>query len=189
MRAVYRWTGPATLDLETVVVAQTNLFRFESFLASYFGPAFTNALALLADQPTGSRKPGFLEADQLFGDWLLFPRDLAILALVNDGRWQIEPHPVDWTIMPPLARPLAVRRAPHANLNVVLLASAADCFAVAMPHQTEGHYSVYLSLFGRDLKAGETARAHARLVVAVGMTEAQTIELHRAYQTELRGRR
>jgi hypothetical protein len=34
-----------------------------------------------------------------------------------------------------------------------------------MPQQAEGHYSLYLSLFGRDLKPGETARAVARLVI------------------------
>ena len=43
LRAVYRWTAPDTLDLETSVQAKTNLPKFESFLASYFSPGFTNA--------------------------------------------------------------------------------------------------------------------------------------------------
>ena len=189
MRAIYRWSAPATLDLETIVTAQTNLARFESFLASYFAAPFTNALALLADHPTGSRKPGLIEADRLFGDWLMFPRDNAIVALINDGRWRLEPNPVDWTIMPRLAKPVVVRRAPQSGLTAVLMAPPADCFAVAMPYQTEGHLSTYLSLFGRDVKAGETVRAHSRLVVGMGLAEPQIVELNRSYLAELRGSR
>jgi hypothetical protein len=47
----------------------------------------------------------------------------------------------------------------------VLIAQTNDCFAVSTPHQTEGHFSTYLSLFGRDLPAGETAFARAELWV------------------------
>ena len=45
------------------------------------------------------------------------------------------------------------------------MADERDCFAVAMPHETDGHFSVYLSLFGRDLPAGKPATAHARLQI------------------------
>jgi len=189
MRAIYRLAGPATVDLETVVTPNTNLWGFESFVASYFAPAFSNAAALLADHPTGSRKPDLLEADRFFGDWLLFPRDVAILALVNDGRWRLEPHPVDWTIMPPLAKPLGLRRAPASKLMAVLMAPAGDCFALAMPYQTEPHLSLYLSLFGRNLKAGETVRAHSRLVVTPDLTVEQLLQLYQNYLSELRARR
>jgi len=37
------------------------------------------------------------------------------------------------------------------------------CFAVASPHELEGHYSTYFSLFGRDLRAGESATATVRM--------------------------
>lgn len=188
MRATYRWSRPDTLDLETTVIAQTNLPRFESFLASYFTEPFTNALALMADMPAGSHTPRLLPADRSFGDWLMFPRDLGVLPLINDGRWTLEPNPVNWAIMPPLYRPLAVRRDPLTGLNVVLMGLHADCFAVAMPYQTDGHYSVYLSLFGRDLKAGETAKAHTRLIVAPGLTEPQIIDLHRTFYAEFRSK-
>src|ERR1035437_7114157 len=43
LRAIYRWAAPDTLDLETTVLAKTNLAQFESFLASYFTEGFTNA--------------------------------------------------------------------------------------------------------------------------------------------------
>ena len=34
---------------------------------------------------------------------------------------------------------------------------------MAMPFETEGYFSVYLSLFGRDIAAGQTCAAIVRL--------------------------
>jgi hypothetical protein len=167
MKAIYRWSAPTSLDLDTIVEPQTELRGFEVFLASYFDAAFTNAFAFVRRTPDAGGKPGLLAANPSFGDWLMFPGRPDVVPLIQDGRWKLEPNPVNWTIMPPLQRPLAVRRHPNSGLTALLSASAGDCFAVAMPHQAESHYSVYLSLFGRDLKAGETARAKTRLTIDV----------------------
>jgi len=166
MKAVYRWSTPASVELETIVEPQAELSGFEVFLASYFDEAFTNAFAFVKESPEAGGKPGLLAAKPSFGDWLMFPRSPDIVPLIQDGRWKLEPNPVNWTIMPALKRPLSVRHDPKSGLTAILSASADDSFAVAMPHQAEGHYSVYLSLFGRDLQAGEPARAKARLSIA-----------------------
>jgi hypothetical protein len=167
MEAVYRWSGPTRLELETLVKPQVTLRGFESFLASYFDAAFTNAMAWVRESPPSRGQPGLLAAQPSLGDWLMFPRGGDIVPLIQDGRWKLEPNPVNWVILPFLERPVGVRRDPKSGLTAVLGASAQDCFAVSMPHQTEGHYSVYLSLFGRDLPAGEVARSKAWLVIAV----------------------
>ena len=177
MKAVYRWADPATLDLETTVRAVEDLPAFESFLASYFTEGFTNALAYVQSASGTAPQPGFLAAEKSAADWHMFPRDAVATALIQDGRWQLEPHPVTWSIRPFLAWPLAIRRAPAVDLVAVLMAPATDCFAVASPFETEGHYSTYLSLFGRDIKAGETVRARARIVIAAGAADARCIRL------------
>jgi hypothetical protein len=110
------------------------------------------------------------------GDWLMFPRGSDVVPLIQDGRWKLEPHPVDWVIMPALEKPVGVRRHPQSGVTAMLGAPVQDCFAVAMPHQTENHYSVYLSLFGRDLPAGEVASAKAWLAVAEA-TESELLKL------------
>jgi hypothetical protein len=166
MKAVYRWRGPAMLELDTIVEPQAELSGFEVFLASYFDEAFTNAFALVEESPQSGGNPDLLAARQSFGDWLMFPRSPDVVPLIQDGRWKLEPNPVNWTIMPPLERPVSVRHDPKSGLTAILSAAADDSFAIGMPHQTEGHYSVYLSLFGRDLKAGESVRAKARLSIA-----------------------
>jgi hypothetical protein len=173
LRARYRWAAPNILDLETTVVAKTNLSRFESFLASYFAADFTNSL-VWAGGSEGTRR--LIAAEKKFGAWLAFPRDDGALAIFRDGRWKFEPNPVDWVVMPKLTRPLAVRRAPAAGLTAVLSSPASDCFAICTPQQSDPHGSLYLSLFGCDLKEGETARARARLVVAPDLSEEEILE-------------
>jgi hypothetical protein len=61
------------------------------------------------------------------------------------------------------------------------MAPPEDCFAVLTPYGEEGHRSLYLSLFGRDLKPGETARARARLVVRNGLADRDAITIYDAY--------
>ena len=75
-----------------------------------------------------------------------------------------------------MAAPLAVRRAEGAGLIGVLMAPASDCFAIATPYAGEAHYSIYLSLFGRDLKIGQQQKAKARLVICPTLPDAGIIE-------------
>ena len=181
-RAVYRWAAPDALDLDTIVTAKQNLRGFESFLASYFAESFTNSSAYVSDPPSKSGHAEFLAADKSFGVWQMFPRNSSAVAIVNDGRWEIEPNPVKWVTMPAFAKPIAVRRDPATGLSVALMARTADCFAVLTPFQTEGHYSLYLSLFGRDVKAGETATARTRLLVVAPFTEGKILEGWQTFQ-------
>lgn len=51
LRATYRWTGPNTLDLVTVVRAEKKLEAFEVFLASYFGPTYTDSRVRASRNP------------------------------------------------------------------------------------------------------------------------------------------
>jgi hypothetical protein len=179
LRAVYRWAAPNTLDLETTVQARTNLAKFESFLASYFAEGFTNACVYVR-----SNGQAWLErADKSGGVWQAFPRDDEAASIIQDGRWTFPPSPVDWVIRPHLAKPLAERRCPANDLRAVVMSPRSECFAVLTPFETEPHRSLYLSLFGKDLKAGETARAQARLVIG---TDLAGEEIDRVYSVYLR---
>lgn len=183
MRAVYRWTTPDALDLDTIVTAQQDLPQFESFLASYFSDRFTNALVFASSPSAKTGEPRFMAAEQSAGVWQMFPRDAAAVAIVNDGRWQMEPNPVKWVTMPALAKPIGVRRDSVRGVAAALMARPTDCFAVMTPFQTESHYSLYLSLFGRTVKAGETARARTRLLITGQFSEQETLKTYRTCLT------
>ncbi len=161
LRAVYRLTAPAVIDFIATVRAQAPLRGFELFLASYFAEGFTNSLVAVKSEG----RERLQEAERESGIWLAFPRDDAAVAWIRDGRWKLEPNPVDWVVMPPLAKPLGVRRSRTDEVEAVLMSPPGDCFAISTPFSSEPHRSVYLSLFGRDLKAGESAQARARLVI------------------------
>jgi len=176
MRCVYRLIDVSTVEVETIVTAREDLRGFESFLASYFSENFSNALAYVRGKEFGHGGQ-WMAAEKSFGDWLMFPRDPGVLRLIRDGRWDLEPHPVKWTIMPELAAPVAMRKQPATGLTAVMMAGAKDCFAVAMPYQTEGHYSVYLSLFGCDMKAGESRAARARLIIKPSLSDAELMQM------------
>jgi hypothetical protein len=182
LRAVYRWAAPDTLDLETTVQAKTNLAKFESFLASYFAECFTNSCVNVR-----SNSQEWLEAaGSSSGVWQAFPRDDQAVSIIQDGRWKLLPNPVDWVIRPRLAKPLGLRRSPANDLRAVLMSPPADCFAILTPFEAEPHRSMYLSLFGKDLKTGETARARTRLVIRQNLSNEA---LDRLYSTYLRQNR
>jgi hypothetical protein len=182
LRAVYRWGAPHILDLETSVRARTNLAKFESFLGSYFAESFTNSCVLVRS----NGQPCLETADRSHGVWQAFPRDDQAASIIQDGRWKFPPSPVEWVIRPRLAEPLGVRRCPANDLSAVLMSPPQDCFAVLTPFEAEGHRSMYLSLFGKDLKAGETARARARLVIQKNLSNEAIDQLYSTYLRQSR---
>jgi len=182
-KSVYRWTDPRTLDLTTAVTARRDLARLEVFLASYFD-GFPAAYVYVKRGPRSEDQTTFLEARRELGAWQMYPRDEAAVKVIQDGRWQRPPNPVDWQILPELAAPLAMRRDAESGLAALIMAPPDDCFAIATPYGEEGHRSLYLSLIGRDVKSGETSTAKSRLVIARDVTDEQAIGLYRAYQRQ-----
>ena len=183
MTALYRWSSPETLDLTTTVKAVNDLSKFESFVASYFTRSFPESSVYAAK--TGG-KPSFQTTEKSAGIWQAFPRDKKVVPIIEDGRWKQPPHPVKWVIRDNLAAPLGIRRGKGGAPTAILMAPAEDCFALSTPYAGEGHRSLYLSLFGRDVKAGETATARCRLVIAKSPTEPQIVELYKKYLKQLK---
>jgi hypothetical protein len=187
LTGTYRWRDAKTLDLDTVVEAKTELPDFEVFLSTYCSDKFP-VTSVYVKQPREGDGPGFMTAEEADGTWQVFPRDDKACTVVKDGRWTIPPSPVDWAVMPDLAAPLVFRREPKTGVTVVLMAPPEDCFAVFTPRRDEAHYSMYLSFFGRTLQAGETARAHARLVVEDKIEDDEVVALYRDYVWEVKQR-
>ena len=185
MVVIYRFRDDSTVDVETIVKAGKDLSKFEVFLASYFHEAFPLPHVFAAAFPKTVGKRIFLTAKKSFGNWQMFPRDYDVLPIIRDGRWQKQPNPVDWKIMPPMAKPIAVRRGSKAAPTAILMAPPDDCFAIATPYEGEGHYSMYFSLFGRDIKAGQTAKARLRLVVKNVTSNREILNLYQKYMKDL----
>lgn len=174
LKAVYTWATSNMLDVATTVTAQCHLKKFESFLGSYFsGFPITY----------GYGPDGFVQITRKEGDWVCFPRDEAADKVLRDGRWQKPPHPVDFKRIAFYGEPLVMRKDLGSGLTVVIMSLRNDCFATLMPYGEDGHRSLYLSLFGRDVTRGESLTAHARLVIG-RFSEPEVLALYRAYQKE-----
>lgn len=183
LTAVYRWTGPATLDLEVTVKAVEDLGGFEIFVASYFDKLLASPYVYDSAGPEG--KPGFVLATKSDGDWQLFPRDDKVLAMVHDGRWTKPPYPLNWAIRPPFAAPLCFRRNADESLAVAIMSPATDCIAISTPYEGETHYSLYPSLFGRNVEAGRSAKARARFIVTTETADRDILNLYQDYTRAL----
>ena len=185
MVAVYRFDDDSALDVETIVKAGEDLNKFEVFLASYFHESFPLPKVLVTPDPKAVGMRTFMTAKKSYGNWQMYPRDNDVVPIIRDGRWQKEPNPVDWKIMPPMAKPIAMRRGSKEAPTAILMAPPEDCFAIATPYEGEGHYSIYFSLFGRDIEAGQTARAHLRLVVTNVTSNREILNLYEKYMKDL----
>lgn len=190
---VFRWRSPDTLDLETTVKANKNLPRMEVFLSSYFVPGFGAMVYVKPNRFSKGKPASFVRPDwneMIDGNYLMFPRDRESLLLIYDGRWEFPPSPVTWAFNRYLAAPIAVRRNTQARLTAVLMSPPDDCFAIGTPYNKQppdgvaGHDSFYLSLFGRDLPAGQTARAHCRLLIAKDLTDEAIVGRYGQYLAE-----
>jgi hypothetical protein len=117
-------------------------------------------------------------ADPAQGAWQMFPRDSGSVRLIQDGRWKMLPNPVDWVIRRPFHQPIAVRQSRDSGLAAVIMARSEDCFAVSTPQQTDPHRSLYLSLYGRTIKRGETAQAQVRLVITSAADSESVLRLY-----------
>jgi formylglycine-generating enzyme required for sulfatase activity len=185
LTGVYRWSGSKTLDVETIVKAEEDLSDFEVFLASYFQEDFPQPYVYVREEPEGEGKGGFLLCEKSLGDWQMFARGEEFPEIIDDGRWRKEPNPVDWAVMPSMAKPLCFRRGANEKATAVLMAPMDDCFAIASPYEGESHYSLYLSLFGCDVKSGETATARSRFVITGATSESEIVKLYENYMKEV----
>ncbi len=162
LSAKYQWISPQTLDLYVSVEAKETLPDFEVFLSSYLNDNFPQSY-VYAQTEEGDK---FLPTPQEAGIWQAFPRDEQSVNIIQDGRWTIPPSPVDWAIRPFYKEPIIYRVNEETKLAVVQMSERDNCFAVMTPHAGETHYSMYFSLFGKTLEAGQTVSTRVRMIIA-----------------------
>ncbi len=162
LSAKYQWISPQTLDLYVSVEAKQTLPDFEIFLSSYLNNNFPQSFIYAQTEEADK----FLPTPKEAGIWQAFPRDEQSVNIIQDGRWTIPPSPVDWAIRPFFKEPIIYRVNEETKLAVVQMAERDNCFAVMTPHAGETHYSMYFSLFGKTLDAGQTVSTRVRMIIA-----------------------
>ena len=172
LQIVYRWATPQTLDAVVSVSAKKSLSGFEVFMTCYF-----NGFNLCQ----GSGKDGLVGADLKYGHWLCFPRDDAARKVVADGRWKHPPNAVEFIPIENYKYPLCMRANLDNGLTGIMMSTPQDCFAVLMPHHEDKHYSLYCSLFGYDITAGQSATSKCRVVIGRNLSEKEMVKAYKEF--------
>lgn len=180
---LYKWKSVDTLDATITFTPDTNLDKFELFLGSYFAN-FSKAKAYVKD--AGNGKAGFVEAAKDKGGMQLFPASDEVMPMIKDGRWTYPPYPNNWSFRQAIAAPLGMRQEPKSGATVVIMASPDDCFAVSMSQQEANLGAFYVSLFGKDVKKGQTLTGHVRLVFGLNISDEQAVQKYNEYVKDLK---
>jgi hypothetical protein len=112
--------------------------------------------------------------------------------MIYDGRWEYEPNPVHFSVTKFFAEPLCMRYDPEAGITALMMARPKDCFAIETPYNMDppdgiaGHYSMYMSLFGSDVKAGQPVVARTRLIIAPKLSEEKAVSLYREFLDQVK---
>lgn len=192
LQAIYQWTAPVQLDLETVVTAREPCSGLEVFLSSYFVEGFKGYI--YAKETFLENRPAcFLAAEVsplTLGTYLAFPRDRESVRSVFDGRWELGEHPVQWSITQFYGYPLAMKQDAANKRTFLMMSHPDDCFAVLMSYDKEppdgiaSHRSLYFSLFGGRLEAGATTRARTRLIFTRQITSEEAVQLYQTFLSD-----
>lgn len=193
MTAIYRWASPTTLDLETLVQPKVEMPKFEVFLSSYFDLSL-QAYPYVQPLRPQAEKPTFMAAEcsaLVKGSYLAFPIDRQSAQMFFDRRWAPEHGYVPFSVSRMLEVPMVVKRDDAKTIGILLMSRPGDCFGMSMSYHLDppdgiaGHGSIYISLFGKDLAAGQSARACVRLVIEHSLTDERAVELYREYVQQM----
>lgn len=181
--ATYSWKAVDTLDFTVAFTPSVDLDKFELFVGSYF-KQFKKAAVYVKD--AGDGRPGFVDTPKEKGGSQLFPRGEDVMPIIKDGRWKHPPYPNNWTFRQSFQAPLGIKSEPNSGVAVVIMAPPEDCFAVSMFEQNSGLGCYYLSLFGKDVKKGQTLIGHARMVFGKNITDEQALRKYQEYLQNLK---
>lgn len=192
LETLYCWAGD-TLDVHSTITAHVDLRGFELCISSYLSAGF-RAFVSRQSNEWGERGGRIVpvDANPMTDVYAMFPRDETAAGMIFDGRWDLPPYPVRWTVPAWFDLPLAYRR--HAKTGVMGLAMGdpKECYTIGIsvndppedPDPAKGYQAIYFYLFGRDILQHEVASAQVRWVIGKDLSEQ---EIYARWESFLKG--
>lgn len=180
---VYSWQD-GVLEIHYTLTTQAEMRGFEIGIASYLAAGF-RAFVSRQSNNWGEDAPRIVPVDvnPMTDVYALFPRGEAEMKTIFDGRWDLPPYPVRYTVPGYFALPLAYRRHAISGVTALGMADPKECYAICIPvnnpadvpDPANGYQAIYFYFFGRDLRLGETVGWRLRWVIGkdLGETEIQ----------------
>ena len=166
---------------------------FEILLSSYQAEGFVSGayVAKKEFEPSEPEQIRITDQPMIHGVWPFFPRDEAGANLLTDGRHQKG----RWFWRMAIGRRYGLPMAffSKGEVDVLLMGRPEDVYAVGATYEGDAktdnlaaHRSLYLSLFGEDMAAGESRRTQMRMVIdELGSDPAKHIALYKTFLEEV----
>ena len=181
--SLYSWRDD-TLDIQYAITPSAPLLGFEMGVASYLAAGFRG---FVSRQSNEWGEPGCrivpVDVNPLTDVYALFPRSEAELRTICDGRWDLPPYPIRYSVPAYYAHALAYRRHAKSGVTVLGLADPKECYAICLPvnnppdepDPARGYQAIYFYLLGRDLQAGATVTTNLRWIVGQDLSEPEIL--------------
>ena len=168
----FTFREPNIIDMDMSVESLANYPGFEILLSAYHAPGFVSGAYVAKEEfgPVVPEQIRITDQPMIHGIWPFFPRDEAGANLLTDGRHQKGRWYWRMAVGRRYGMPMAFFN--KGDVDVLLMGRPEDVYAVGATYEGDpetddiaAHRSLYLSLFGEDLVAGEGRRTQMRMVI------------------------
>jgi hypothetical protein len=192
----FTFSEPNIIDMDMSVETLINYPGFEILLSAYLAPGFVSG-AYVAEKEFGPVVPEQIRiADQpmIHGVWPFFPRNEAGANLLTDGRHQKGRWYWRMAVGRRYGLPMAFFN--KGEVDVLVMGRPEDVYAVGVTYDGDpetdniaAHRSLYLSMFGEDLAAGEGRRTQMRMVIGkFGSDQNKHVSLYEAFLNDVKSK-
>ncbi len=178
LEATLRLQADNALDMEIEVTGHAAYEDYEVFLSNYFDHSLQSGgyvVPVPEDPEAKEGRPIQLEpkAHPVYrGLYVTLPRDSHAAQMFWDGRWHRGRNWAEFMPARPYALPLGYYRDSASGVDALVMGLRADLAAVSIayhpgdagPDNVSNHHSLYLSLWGQNLRPGVHWRTAVRLV-------------------------
>ena len=193
IKVKFTFKEPNIIDMDLWVETLTNYPKFEILLSAYLAPGFESGVYVAEKEfgPNVAEQIRLTDQAMIHGIWPFFPRDEAGANLLTDGRHQKG----RWFWRMAIGRRYGMPLAFFSNdgVDAILMGKPEDVYAVGATYKGDAsdnvadHRSIYLSLFGEDLKAGEGRHTQMRMIVGnYGSNPEKHQELYQTFINEVK---
>jgi len=192
----FTFREPNIIDMDMSVETLTNYPGFEILLSAYLAPGFVSG-AYVAKEEFGPVVPEQIRiSDQpmIHGVWPFFPRNEAGANLLTDGRHQKGRWYWRMAVGRRYGMPMAFFN--KGEVDVLVMGRPEDVYAVGVTYKGDpetdniaAHRSLYLSMFGEDLVAGEGRRTQMRMIIGkFGSGQNKHASLYQAFLNDVKSK-
>ncbi len=168
----FTFREPNIIDMDMSVETLANYPGFEILLSAYLAPGFVSGVYVAKEEfgPVVPEQIRITDQPMIHGVWPFFPRDEAGANVLTDGRHQKGRWYWRMAVGRRYGMPMAFFN--KGDVDVLVMGRPEDVYAVGATYEGDpetdniaAHRSLYLSLFGEDLVAGEGRRTQMRMII------------------------